>query len=104
METDPWIENLRYELESLAMSPEELADLCGLNPRTVMNWLSYQSRPYIDSQRKAEEALRMGRLADKEADAQLKKAIFSHPDLDKDGAEHVWKYAFHIILAKRNKA
>ncbi|MBU0494387.1 MAG: helix-turn-helix domain-containing protein [Chloroflexi bacterium] len=103
MNPDIWIENVKQELVNRNMGAAALAHLSGISEASLSRWFSHERQPNHESRRKVEVALGMLGPAREDPNELLRRAVFTHPDLGEDGAEHVWRYAGSIIEGGRKR-
>lgn len=103
MNPDLWIENVKRELVTRNMGANTLAKLSGISEASLSRWFSHERQPNRESRRKVEAVLVMLGPAKEDPDELLRRAVFTHPDLGEDGAEHVWRYAESIIEGERKR-
>lgn len=85
------------------MSYGALSRATGIHDSTISQWFTGGRHPSPLYKRLVEEALGMNPVESGDADEELRRAVFNHPDLAPEDAAHFWRYIRLVIRDNRQK-
>jgi len=104
MEREEWIRKIREEMERRGMKDSTLAFITGIDQGAISRWFTGQRKPSARSRETVERALGISSAPARESpDVQLQNALFTHPDLTREQADHFWHNIRLTLQDNRSK-